>query len=32
MDAIRISFWALHRDADVERLGVVLAKQLSVAV
>jgi L-cysteine/cystine lyase len=32
MDAIRISFWALHRDADVERLGTALAKQLAVRV
>ena len=30
MDAIRISFWALHRDADVDRLGAVLSKQLAV--
>jgi selenocysteine lyase/cysteine desulfurase len=30
MDAIRISFWALHQDADVDRLGAVLAKQLAV--
>ncbi|MHB8631563.1 MAG: aminotransferase class V-fold PLP-dependent enzyme [Candidatus Limnocylindria bacterium] len=30
MDAIRISFWALHRDADIERLGAALAKQLAV--
>jgi L-cysteine/cystine lyase len=30
MDAIRISFWALHRDADVDRLSAVLAKQLTV--
>jgi L-cysteine/cystine lyase len=30
MDAIRISFWALHRDADVDRLGGVLSKQLAV--
>jgi len=30
MDAIRISFWALHRDADVARLGAALAKQLAV--
>jgi selenocysteine lyase/cysteine desulfurase len=30
MDAIRISFWALHRDADVDRLGAALAKHLSV--
>jgi len=30
MDAIRISFWALHEDADVDRLGAVLAKQLAV--
>ena len=32
MDAIRISFWALHRDADVDRLGAVLAKQLAARV
>jgi selenocysteine lyase/cysteine desulfurase len=32
MDAIRISFWALHQDADVDRLGGVLAKQLAVRV
>ena len=32
MDAIRISFWALHRDADVERLAAVLSKQLAVRV
>ena len=30
MDAIRISFWALHEDADVDRLGASLAKQLAV--
>ena len=30
MDAIRISFWALHRDTDVDRLGGVLSKQLAV--
>jgi len=30
MDAIRISFWALHQDAEVDRLGAVLAKQLAV--
>ncbi|MEA2661654.1 MAG: cysteine desulfurase / selenocysteine lyase [Chloroflexota bacterium] len=30
MDAIRISFWALHRDADIDRLHAVLAKQLAV--
>jgi selenocysteine lyase/cysteine desulfurase len=30
MDAIRISFWALHREADVDRLGAVLSKQLAV--
>jgi len=30
MDAIRISFWALHRDADIDRLGAVLSKQLAV--
>ena len=29
-DAIRISFWALHRDTDVDRLASSLAKQLSV--
>ncbi|HEV2250586.1 MAG TPA: aminotransferase class V-fold PLP-dependent enzyme [Candidatus Limnocylindria bacterium] len=32
MDAIRISFWALHRDADVDRLATVLSKQLAVRV
>ena len=32
MDAIRISFWALHRDADVDQLGAVLSKQLAVKV
>lgn len=30
MDAIRISFWALHQDDDVDRLAESLAKQLSV--
>lgn len=30
MDAIRISFWALHRDADIDRLASALAKQLAV--
>jgi len=30
MDAIRISFWALHRDADIDRLAGVLSKQLAV--
>ena len=30
MDAIRISFWALHQDAAIDRLGAVLAKQLAV--
>jgi L-cysteine/cystine lyase len=30
MDAMRISFWALHRDDDIDRLGTVLSKQLSV--
>jgi len=30
MDAIRISFWALHRDADIDRLAAVLSKQLAV--
>lgn len=30
MDAIRISFWALHRDADVDRLGAALSKHLRV--
>ena len=29
-DAIRISFWALHRDKEVDRLVSTLAKQLSV--
>ncbi len=30
MDAIRISFWALHQDGDIDRLSGSLAKQLSV--
>jgi len=30
MDAIRISFWALHREAEVDRLAASLAKQLAV--
>ena len=30
LDAIRISFWALHRDADIDRLAACLAKQLAV--
>ena len=30
MDAIRISFWALHRDSDVEQLAATFAKQLAV--
>jgi selenocysteine lyase/cysteine desulfurase len=30
MDAIRISFWALHQDSDVEQLVASLAKQLAV--
>ena len=29
-DAIRISFWALHRDADIDRLATALTRQLSV--
>jgi L-cysteine/cystine lyase len=32
MDAIRISFWALHQDADVDRLAGVLGKHLAVRV
>ena len=30
MDAIRISFWALHRDGDIDRLGAALSRQLAV--
>ena len=30
MDAIRISFWALHQTADVETLATSLRKQLAV--
>ncbi|MEP7003841.1 MAG: aminotransferase class V-fold PLP-dependent enzyme [Chloroflexota bacterium] len=30
MDAIRISFWALHLDSDVARLASSLVKQLTV--
>ncbi len=32
MDAIRISFWALHRNADVDALAASLARQLAVRV
>jgi selenocysteine lyase/cysteine desulfurase len=32
MDAIRISFWALHHDSDIDRLAACLAKQLAVPV
>jgi len=31
-DAIRISFWALHQDSDIDRLAACLAKQLAVPV
>ena len=30
-EAIRISFWALHSEADIERLGAAFARQLAVA-
>jgi selenocysteine lyase/cysteine desulfurase len=30
LEAIRISFWALHREADVERLCAALARQAAV--
>ncbi|CAN5214695.1 cysteine desulfurase [soil metagenome] len=30
-EGIRISFWALHRDEDIERLGGALERQLAVA-
>lgn len=30
MDAIRISFWALHQDDDVDTLAAALRKQLAV--
>jgi len=30
MDAIRISFWALHQDSDVDRLAGALSKHLAV--
>ncbi|HVR89077.1 MAG TPA: aminotransferase class V-fold PLP-dependent enzyme [Candidatus Limnocylindria bacterium] len=29
-DAIRISFWALHREPDIDRLAATLAAQLAV--
>ncbi len=29
-DAIRISFWALHRDADIDRLAAALSRQAAV--
>ena len=32
MDAIRISFWALHRDGAIDRLGEMLTKQLAARV
>ncbi len=32
LDAIRISFWALHQDADVDRLAAGFAKVLSARV
>jgi selenocysteine lyase/cysteine desulfurase len=32
MDAIRISFWALHRDGAIDRLGEVLTRHLAVGV
>ncbi len=31
-EAIRLSFWALHRQADVERLCAALARQVAVRV
>jgi selenocysteine lyase/cysteine desulfurase len=31
IDAIRISFWALHDDADIDRLAEAFAKTLAVA-
>jgi selenocysteine lyase/cysteine desulfurase len=30
--AIRLSFWALHREADIDRLAAAFAKQLAVGV
>ncbi|HEY3218460.1 MAG TPA: aminotransferase class V-fold PLP-dependent enzyme [Candidatus Limnocylindria bacterium] len=32
LDAIRISFWALHQDADIDRLAAGFAKVLSARV
>lgn len=29
-DALRISFWALHRDGDIDRLAAAFARQLAV--
>jgi selenocysteine lyase/cysteine desulfurase len=29
LDAIRISFWALHRDEDIDRLAAGFARTLS---
>jgi selenocysteine lyase/cysteine desulfurase len=31
-DAIRISFWALHREADMDRLAQAFARQLALSV
>ena len=30
--AIRISFWALHEDAQIDRLGAAFARQVAVGV
>ena len=32
LDAIRISFWALHQDADIDRLATAFAKTLAARV
>ena len=30
--AIRVSFWALHREEDLERLAAAFARQVTVGV
>jgi selenocysteine lyase/cysteine desulfurase len=31
-DAIRISFWALHRKSDIDRLAAAFARTVAVRV
>jgi selenocysteine lyase/cysteine desulfurase len=32
LEAIRISFWALHQEADIDRLAESLSRTLATAV